>query len=85
MRSSLDKAINEQYSLTNQLELAKKKAIRVEQLEDEISMYRDTVKLVAVENQRSVYVLHCTSAVLDNSPKYSFLFILVMWCLFRSL
>lgn len=52
LRSSLDKAINEQYSLTNQLELARRKSSRVDQLEEEIGMYRDTVKLVAVENQR---------------------------------
>ena len=52
LRSSLDKAINEQYALSQKLEVANKKCSRLEQLEDELSMYRDTVKLVAVENQR---------------------------------
>lgn len=52
LRASLDKAINEQYNLTHQLELANKRASRVEHLEEELAAYKDTVRLVAVENQR---------------------------------
>jgi chromosome segregation ATPase len=54
LRSSLDKALTEQYALVNQLELARRKGGRVEQLEEEVAMYRDAVKLVAVENKSAV-------------------------------
>jgi hypothetical protein len=52
LRSQLDRTASSHSSVLAQLESLSKKASRVDQLEQEVSMYRDAVKVVAIENQR---------------------------------
>ncbi len=48
----MDKAVNAQYNLSQQLEVANRKALLVDNLEEEILLYKEAVKNVAVEKQR---------------------------------
>ena len=52
LRSELDRASSSQSNALLQVESLSKKASRVDQLEQEVQMYRDAVKVVAIENQR---------------------------------
>ena len=56
LRANLEKASEEQFRSAQQLEALSRRALRADQLEEEIAMYRDTVKSVAVESQRFVSV-----------------------------
>jgi chromosome segregation ATPase len=77
LRTELDIVTNKYHETSQRLEDVGRKAARIEQLEDEIEIYRDTAKISAVENhsvslsaseavERSVKTLHEKNIILRD-------------------
>lgn len=52
LRTELERMALAQHDMTQKLENALQRAARVEQLEEEVTMYRDAAKMTALESQR---------------------------------
>ncbi len=66
LRLELERLHITHHDTCTQLEAASLTAYRVSQLEEEVSMYRDTAKATAVDCQRWVYACVCMNVCVNE-------------------